>query len=299
MAEFHAAGFSEFDKFFGGETSKEKEESKDALLAKGSKESKTTGKGRRGGVGSKASTLSSTAQSSTVLSKRLLKVGTKRSRNRDADLDEEEEYTNDDRDSEQDDDDGEEDIGRTGISLSKESSLAKSKTNDVLDQLQPSKKKKQGKKERQRLKEEADKKAEEIIRKDEVGGESTENNNADDVDGEATNAKRKPKRRKIRSRQKNIRKDSRGMGEKPKHLRVGASNYQGRPLTDETRARLNLAPSKTKASPFFVIDRAPTPKVEEGIALGVEDLLAEPAAVEGSSTKKKKKKKSKRKYKNL
>ena len=67
------------------------------------------------------------------------------------------------------------------------------------------------------------------------------------------NKKRKPKRRKVRSKQKNIRKDTRGMHEKPKHLRVGASNYQGRPLTDETRAKLNLAPSKTQTNYATII----------------------------------------------
>ena len=147
--------------------------------------------------------------------------------------------------------------------------------------------------ERQKLKEEASEQKEEITDKGETV-QSNENNI--DSDGGA-NKKRKPKRRKVRSKQKNIRKDTRGMHEKPKHLRVGASNYQGRPLTDETRAKLNLAPSKTQTRPLFVIDRAPTPRMEEGVALGVEDLLAEPTAVAKDS--KKKKKKSKRKYKNL
>ncbi|KAL3945522.1 MAG: hypothetical protein SGBAC_000421 [Bacillariaceae sp.] len=294
MAEFHAAGFSEFDKFFGGDSSKDDKGDLKGSLA--TKEYKKTGNGKRSGVGS-APLVSSAQQSSKELSKRLLAVGTKRSRkNRDA-ADEEEEYSNDNRDAEEEDDDGEEDAGRTGIS-SKEESVAKSKKSESLDEIPPSKKKKLGKKERQRLKEEADKQKEKAIHKQETG-ESTKNTNPEDV-GEVTNAKKsKPKRRKVRSRQKNIRKDTRAMGEKPKELRVGASNYQGRPLTDETRAKLNLEPSKIKTSPFFVIDRAPAPKVEEGIALGVEELLADPTAVEAKKSKKKKKKTSKRKYKNL
>jgi len=45
----------------------------------------------------------------------------------------------------------------------------------------------------------------------------------------------KRKRKKIRSRQKNIRKDTRAANDKPSHLVLGRSDYAGRPLTKATR----------------------------------------------------------------
>jgi len=51
---------------------------------------------------------------------------------------------------------------------------------------------------------------------------------------------KRKKRRKVRSRQKNIYKDRRDRGEKPSHLVPGNKDYRGRPLTAETRAKLNL-----------------------------------------------------------
>ena len=305
MAEFHAAGFSEFDQFFGGDSSSSNINKDEALGASKNEDLKQSSrKGKRGGVGA---TISPASSGTTELSKRLLKVGTKRSRHHREDV--EEEYNvNDNRDDDNDDD--EEDVGRTGIYSQYDASKTTKSQQDLLlvEGLPPSKKKKLGKKERQRLKEEADKKQNEATTSKTETGESSNPDVEGDGDGGAVsnnnnnnnNKKTKPKRRKIRSRQKNIRKDTRSMGEKPKHLRVGASNYQGRPLTDETRARLNLAPSKTKTNPFFVIDRAPAPKVEAGIELGVDALLAEPSpAAEDVTAKKKKKKKSKKKYKNL
>ena len=53
------------------------------------------------------------------------------------------------------------------------------------------------------------------------------------------------KRRKIRSRQKNVRKDTRTSNQKPEHLKIGSPYYLGRPLTKETREFLNLPESRT------------------------------------------------------
>lgn len=316
MAEFHAAGFSEFDKFFEGDSSTEKNEkdSSDALVAKDQSSKQSTG-GKRSGIGSRTRPSGTSHSPSAEFSKRLLKVGSKRSRHqRDDDDDDDHDCKYDNRDADDDDDDDdEEDAGRTGIS-SKEL-IIKPKQEE---ERHPSKKKKIGKKERQRLKKEAEMRNETTISSVDGMGESDhdDQNTAENAvagasstsSSTATKNKRKPKRRKVRSRQKNIRKDNRALGDKPEHLRVGASNYQGRPLTDETRTKLNIAPSKTKTTgqSFFVVDRSPAaPKVaEEGILLGVDDLLApEPTAADENNVNAKKnlkkKKKNKKKYKNL
>jgi hypothetical protein len=52
---------------------------------------------------------------------------------------------------------------------------------------------------------------------------------------------KKHKRKKSRSRQKNIRKDNRTLGDKPSHLVLGTSEYAGRPLTKATKEKLGLS----------------------------------------------------------
>lgn len=61
-------------------------------------------------------------------------------------------------------------------------------------------------------------------------------------------ASRKPLRKKVRSRQKNIRKDNRAMHERPAHLRPGDPGFTGRELTKETRERLGLPQEDTDSS---------------------------------------------------
>jgi len=58
----------------------------------------------------------------------------------------------------------------------------------------------------------------------------------------------KRKRRKVRSRQKNIYKDNRAANDKPDYLVPGKSDYNGRPMTKETRKRLGLAETTTSSS---------------------------------------------------
>ena len=72
-------------------------------------------------------------------------------------------------------------------------------------------------------------------------GEKESNSINDDADTKAANATTKRKRRKVRSRQKNIRKDHRTIESKPKHLVLGSGvDYAGRPMTTETRIKLGL-----------------------------------------------------------
>jgi len=74
---------------------------------------------------------------------------------------------------------------------------------------------------------------------------STDNNNNNDEHHIKEN-KSKRKRRKIRSKQKNIRKDNRNRSQKPAHLALqGSIAYGGRPLTNETREFLKLPESNS------------------------------------------------------
>jgi hypothetical protein len=52
--------------------------------------------------------------------------------------------------------------------------------------------------------------------------------------------KRLRRRKKTRSKQKNIRKDNRSVADKPEHLRMGSKDFAGRILTDETKAVLGM-----------------------------------------------------------
>jgi hypothetical protein len=58
----------------------------------------------------------------------------------------------------------------------------------------------------------------------------------------------KKKRKKIRSRQKNIRKDHRTENDKPSHLIVGSDAYCGRPMTKETRQKLGIQHTAKKSA---------------------------------------------------
>lgn len=72
-------------------------------------------------------------------------------------------------------------------------------------------------------------------------GDKESNSINDDADTKAANATTKRYRKKVRSRQKNIRKDHRTIESKPKHLVLGSGvDYAGRPMTTETRMKLGL-----------------------------------------------------------
>lgn len=102
--------------------------------------------------------------------------------------------------------------------------------------------------------------------------ENDSNKNTDaEQEIKASTSSTKRKRRKIRSKQKNIYKDQRE--KKPEHLIVGNKNYQGRPLTAETRAKLNLPVPKTSPNPSFsgtwtgASANASASKIEENLAV--------------------------------
>ena len=148
-----------------------------------------------------------------------------------------------------DDGDEEEDVGRTAISGS--SAAFKSSVPDILpDPTQKKKKKKLGKKERQAQKE-TEKEPVNTLKKDTTkevlcGQDESGAGASTTVDGDAEGSKNKKRKRpKVRSRQKNIRKDNRVT--KPSHLIPGSTDYKGRPLTAETRRKLNLPESRRES----------------------------------------------------
>jgi hypothetical protein len=113
---------------------------------------------------------------------------------------------------------------------------------------------------------------------------------------------KKAKRRKVRSKQKNIRKDSRPLSAKPEHLRLGNSQYSGRPLTKETRQKLHLPASKNSIHRQLSHDRKRKPIIHHELTPEYTaneskiDNILDPDAniVSGESSKRKKSK-----YKNL
>ena len=73
--------------------------------------------------------------------------------------------------------------------------------------------------------------------------------NSENIDEHAPvmdNTKKKRRKSKVRSRQKNIRKDNRKAHQKPDYLKLGRPNYSGLPLTAETRRHLKLPEKLTQ-----------------------------------------------------
>jgi hypothetical protein len=270
MAEFDNTGFSAVNDFFGENT----QEKKSSVAPQQAQQPKT----KRRGVGS---TLAPKTQNQDLISKRVLKVGTKRNRDND---DEEEDVTA------KEDDDDEEDAGRTAITP-KERPINVNAPGKEQDQVANKEggSKKLGKKERERVKKEAEEAA---AAGTETKSEDMEDTGVAEEEQDDNNEKggKKKKRRKIRSKQKNVYKDSRSLEEKPKHLVPGKRLYQGRPLTSETRTKLGLPAPK----PRHYEAPAPMNTSEKGIKLAVEDLLDDAKPSQKASKKKKRPK-----YKNL
>ena len=281
MAEF--TGFSAVGDFLGEDDPIEQKEA----AAVSTKNEKVVSHGsKRRGVGSAAPT----NRQRSELTTRVLKVGQKRGRQDDGD--------DEDPPAVEDGDDDEEDLGRTAIaSESKSAAKIESVVSDAHSSAQKPKKK-LGKKERQRMKEEEESKKDkaeassenppsqpELLDEADIS-QQLEDTEPGVISEDTSASKNKKKRRKIRSKQKNVRKDNRE--KKPSHLRLGY-NYQGRPLTEETRKRLGLPEPKSRQISSI---SAPPPVKDDSIKLGVEDLLdVKPKAPP--------KKKKKSKYKNL
>ena len=320
-AEFDVSGFSAVDKFFGNDETKNKSTISSSSATKEGHVVGSKGKRRRGGVGTSTDVDDDSRKllSSDALSKKILNVGRKRrSREDNVDDDEEDEDYIDGGDHGVNDDDDEMiDGGRTNIveksALSKKGkSVAGSSdklTNDQAMVGSKNPKKKLGKKERQRQKqqEETSAAATQVEVFEPVAENSAHEQDDETRDSAAEDTKdsaglithnntekypgAKKKRKKVRSRQKNIYKDNRTKDEKPAHLTRGNPNYQGRPMTEATREKLNLPPPTKKIRPsynnssknqdgntLFVIDRSPDSPVggggdDVGVKLAIDDFM--------------------------
>lgn len=257
----------------------------------------------RPGVGSTTSRVKETMSEDAI--GRVLKVG-KRNRH--------EEEQEDETASDQSDHEDEEVEGRTAIAQEKASNGPAAPSEERTEP-KKTRKKKKGKKERQ---------SEQAVAKEESAAPRDEANKAE-TDQAEQNAEEEPtqqqktnrKRRKVRSRQKNIYKDKRLAQHKPGHLIPGRAEFQGRPMTAETRAKLHLPPSKSSRKQQETDDVNHAEMIEnsssgEGVKLAIDDLLGddqdeqardhdEHEAVGNAQTerKRKKKKKKRSKYKNL
>ena len=289
MAEFDSGGLSAVSAFFGLGDKKERvdEPTHDA--------SHDISRRGRQGVGSvtKQVTLSATSDSTIG---RVLNVG-KRKRQRDDDDDD------CSGSHEIDVEDNEDEEGRTSIAATVKPKVSTNDNTSVQVQ-----KKKKGKKERQA------KALEKTVQQEQDAAEMRQGEHETMTKEEQTKQR---KRRKIRSRQKNIYKDKRLAQHKPSHLILGRTEFAGRPLTAETRVKLNLAPSRSSRAAQEHEDdteRLETPIHDsyshgEGVKLAIDDLLDE-GEVQGDANgnlvveqkppvKNKMKKKKKSKYKNL
>lgn len=231
MADFDRSGFAAVDEFFGRVDCAPS----NAFVS----ESSLRGGGKkRLGVGG-AATTPAAPFTEALTSKRILQVGSKR-RRRQGFGDDHDHGEDGIEDAEQPKSDEEEEVeeGRTTIDNKKKTAFAilAESAHIATKSIGPGliKKKKMGKKERQIHAESNELESQE---------ETVNTRDNDDVIG---HEKKKRKRRKVRSRQKNIRKDNRDV--KPAHLIPGQGRYLGRPLSEETRARLNM-PTIVK-SPF-------------------------------------------------
>lgn len=233
-ADFDGSGFAAVDAFFGSSDTGEK------IVTDSAKAGNASGNRRRLGVGASQPATTTAQNLSDSTSKRILQVGgSKHKRHRKQGFGGDDNFDEDKTDSEDNGDDDDEEEGRTAID--KSSSLMTKSTHKsatvvvkeavIIDKL---KKKKLGKKERQKAQKTNDAKSQ--------PSSSTTPEQAP----EETTVVKKRKRRKVRSRQKNIYKDKRDV--KPSHLIPGRRNYQGRPLTEETRTKLHLP--KFEKSPF-------------------------------------------------
>jgi len=320
MTEFDRGAFSAVDAFFGANEDEQNITNSSEITPDHSKQSKRMG---IGAVKKFSSTDRSIQKEREENVKNLvLKKTQKRKRNQDEN--EEEEYDESDKDEKEIEEDEE---GRTSVIKDRDEkpkpiSLTKSVT-DEYSTAGKKKKKKKGKKERQKDKEfeqikQDGKTIESSLLENQTPtvmdptADETSAVNEEDINIEKPKRKKRPK---IRSKQKNIRKDTRSLSIKPSELNPNLPGhlYHGRPLTKETREILQLKPKiKKSTNSYNGGDR----NEGEGVGLAVDDWLHDgddnPEDVgvkarnnenskkkKGAKNKRQKKKKKVSKYKNL
>ena len=316
MAAFNGTGFAAVDAFFGKEaTSPATTTTETAAHEHQQHQQHQQQQGpKRLGVGATRDDAKNALSASNPLTKRLLQVGMKRKLAQEAD-----DAHVDDADAGVDDtvpvdreEDGEEDGGRTAISERTAVTVAVAVATANAAET-AGKRKKKGKKERQKATEEAAQAQALLSTAAQAAAEGSASEQPTEVTAQAETAanqeppSNKSKRRKIRSRQKNIYKDNRK--EKPSHLVPGQRHYQGRPLTTETRQKLNLPESVGKQkddswTSSWVSDQNQQQQPEHEDAVDAMPLAVDAAenniAVDETVKKpKKKRSKSSSKYKNL
>ncbi|GAX10482.1 hypothetical protein FisN_21Lh183 [Fistulifera solaris] len=227
--EINKSAFAAVDALFGREERSETKQQQQKPVIDTS---------RRLGVGAKP-----TAKNLDPVSSKILQVGRKRQRENEGHVEESlfESVAHDDSD--------EEDLGRTAI----DSNNKVAATSSAVIPESTTKKRKNGKKERASSKANGEHRSKSDSTQPANFSQDTCNSLSQIEDAEqepkASTSSTKRKRRKIRSKQKNIYKDQRE--KKPEHLIVGSKNYKGRPLTAETRAKLNLPATKSSSNPSF------------------------------------------------
>jgi hypothetical protein len=226
--EINKSAFAAVDALFGSkERSETKKQQKNPVIETS----------QRLGVGAKVAT-----KNLDPVSSKILQVGRKRQRENEGHVEESlfESVAHDDSD--------EEDLGRTAIDSNNKVAVTSSAVNLVTTTKTP----KKGKKERALSKANGEQglQFDSAHPDNDLSQDNSLNQDADaEQEPKAGTSSTKRKRRKIRSKQKNIYKDQRE--KKPEHLMVGSKNYKGRPLTAETRAKLNLPATETSSNPSF------------------------------------------------
>jgi hypothetical protein len=271
--EFDSGGFSAVSSFFGGQDNVE-ETTKDTNIAP------TSRKRNRLGLGAKEKDYEDSldALESEETRKKILSIG-KKKRNDDNDDDD------DDEASETNQSDEEDEGGRTSIQKKTTTNSVDSGT-ELAAQNQvkkPKKKKKKGKKERLAEKQKEQLEKETLAESEHQGTQEEKQDNESIVnngDPTSTDSGKRKRPKGTRSRQKNIKKDTRQSNEKPEHLRVGSKSYAGRPMTKETRQYMTLPESRTISRAKNKHQRFDQEVVTDFDASGlaVDDLLGESAA---------------------
>jgi len=261
--DFDSKGFSAVASFFGEQGIKEE-------TAQDLKPTSTKKKRNRLGLGAQAKDDEEVLESleSEETKKKIMSIGKKR-KNDDV---------SDDEDDAVDMSDEEDEGGRTSIKNAKKPpSIDALASLDAVTAKKP-KKKKKSKKERM---------AEKEIQESTVQVESDVFTPipADGEVQEKTHAEKRKQKRKTRSKQKNIKKDTRPSNEKPEHLRVGSKEFAGRPMTGETRTYLSLPESRTQKRAKIKHERfnQETERFDEG-GLAIDDLLGEPVDANAESS---------------
>mmetsp|Transcript_8340 Transcript_8340/g.11903 ORF Transcript_8340/g.11903 Transcript_8340/m.11903 type:complete len:316 (-) Transcript_8340:88-1035(-) len=314
MTEFNSSGFSNVNSFFDGGSSidlpKSEERNKIAIS-----------RGKRAGLGVQRENIQNSSQKTNGVfnnqtSKKIMNIGRKSSQ-KDLDTD----VVN--GDSEVDDSDVDEEEGRTST-IKDKVIIPRAEKVDVPSHNEhrpPAKKKKKlGRKERLAAAEEKGKIECQGDRHDKDGNRSVNGNDCSKDANTSVQPSLKEtkvgqikKRKKVRSKQKNIRKDHRDPSQKPDHLIIGSKNYAGRPLTKETKDKLQLPQNKSSGElgkksfrSSWINQQTLTKNYNsnecEDTSLGVDKFVTSKSKIEILDSKSKTKTKvklTKRKYKNL